>query len=165
MAARGKEQIRWTDEMKAQVQRLYCKEGKTNAEVARAIGCGATRSAVAGLIGRLGWKRDGALRRSRHSNPRSFYAGQSRSIKQFFMYGVGFVPNQGKAAPGLRDTKIAADDPSPDEWVKLIDLKSHHCRFPFGEPSDMAYCGRDVQPSSSYCEQHHKRCRFKARVW
>jgi len=40
--------------------------------------------------------------------------------------------------------------------VKLMDLRSHHCRWPIGEPSapNFGFCGMHKFNGSSYCAKH-----------
>jgi len=49
-------------------------------------------------------------------------------------------------------------DISREDGVELYDLKSHHCRWPFGDVN-FYFCGRTKQEGSPYCEYHYKRAR------
>jgi hypothetical protein len=57
--------------------------------------------------------------------------------------------------------------------VVLLDLQPHHCRYPYGEGSDITFCGhgplyqqiiyfdkrgKPVTKTSSYCKAHHFLC-------
>src|SRR6478609_7233072 len=160
--ARGKPQVRWDEEKKATVRRMYT-GGSTAAEIATRIGCGCSRSAVMGLVSRLGLRRG----EPQHTRLRSSYTGQSRHIKsKHFFFGRGFAPTEDcKPRVGLRDTLVTANDPVEAERVALIDLLRHHCRMPFGSGLDTTYCGRTAQAGSPYCPEHHRRCRIKPRAW
>jgi hypothetical protein len=47
--------------------------------------------------------------------------------------------------------------------VLLVDLESHHCRWPVSEPRDMLFCGRPKQDGSSYCPYHTAKAYHGAR--
>jgi hypothetical protein len=43
--------------------------------------------------------------------------------------------------------------------VKLVDLASHHCRFPIDMPNgEVRYCGDTAEDTSPYCRAHALRC-------
>jgi hypothetical protein len=42
---------------------------------------------------------------------------------------------------------------NPGVPVALLELKSHHCRWPIGDP--VLFCGADKMDGSSYCRHHH----------
>lgn len=44
--------------------------------------------------------------------------------------------------------------------LKLIDLETSDCRFPYGD-SEITFCGHPVIDGSSYCGPHHGLCREK----
>lgn len=41
--------------------------------------------------------------------------------------------------------------------VSLLDLKPHHCRFPYGDGPHF-FCGATVKQFTSYCPYHHSVC-------
>lgn len=55
-----------------------------------------------------------------------------------------------------RQAVRASRRPSLD--LTLMELKPHHCRFPYGETTPYLFCGASRAPGSSYCEQHHADC-------
>lgn len=46
--------------------------------------------------------------------------------------------------------------------VKFLDVKDGQCRFPLwnGDDELKLVCADPVQGESSYCAEHHKRCRY-----
>lgn len=38
--------------------------------------------------------------------------------------------------------------------ISLLDLESHHCRWPYGEGQEILFCGHPKNDVSSYCELH-----------
>jgi GcrA cell cycle regulator len=162
MGARGKPQIKWTEEKKSVVRKMHA-EGRTATEMAERIGEDVSRAAVLGLMSRMGLKQI-----SKETRTRGGYTRQSYYIKgkSYFQFGRGFAPDfKHKPVPGIRDVLTLADDPVEAERVSLLDLKNHHCRFPFGEPSAVRFCGRTKRAGSAYCDAHHERCNVEPRKW
>jgi GcrA cell cycle regulator len=159
MSAVGQKQMRWTDEKKALVRELWA-EGRTSYEVAERLGGNITRSALMGVISRMGLKRAKGISQRKH-RPSSIIRPS-----YYLQYGGGFMGDPTKKPePGPRDVRTLADDPALSETVSLEDVKRNQCRFPFGETNDIHFCGRPQQPGSSYCPQHHERCWVKPRSW
>lgn len=42
--------------------------------------------------------------------------------------------------------------------VALVDLTDHDCRYPYGEGTDITFCGHPKQEKSSYCPAHAALC-------
>jgi GcrA cell cycle regulator len=159
MSAVGQKQIKWTDEKKALVRQLWT-EGRTAYEVAERLGNGVSRSALMGLVSRMKLKRPPGISLRKHT-PSSIIRPS-----YYLQYGGGYLGDAtNKPKPGMRDVRTLADDPALSETVSMEDVKRNQCRFPFGETSDIRYCGRPQQTGSSYCPQHHARCSVKPRSW
>lgn len=79
----------------------------------------------------------------------------------------GRVPTKLRPLPRA---KIAVDEWKPrpvptmpvrpiGEPVTLLELASHHCRFPLREgPADQVFCGAEPADGSSYCGYHASVC-------
>ena len=48
--------------------------------------------------------------------------------------------------------------------VKLVELDSHTCRWPLGDPrdEDFCFCGKKVRMGQTYCEEHANMAYVKA---
>lgn len=47
--------------------------------------------------------------------------------------------------------------------IALLDLQIHHCRYPLDDEEGRTFfCGKVKLEDSSYCPEHHARCRLKA---
>jgi GcrA cell cycle regulator len=51
---------------------------------------------------------------------------------------------------------IPAEDIPVEQRKQLQELKSHHCRWPYGDPgkADFFFCGGPKIPCLSYCAAH-----------
>lgn len=45
--------------------------------------------------------------------------------------------------------------------TQLLDMKCGCCHFPYGNAAPYEWCGRALQPGSSYCELHHQLTHLK----
>ena len=50
------------------------------------------------------------------------------------------------------------------EYIKLVDLDSHTCRWPIGDPrdDDFCFCGKKVKAGKTYCDDHSAMAYVKA---
>jgi GcrA cell cycle regulator len=53
----------------------------------------------------------------------------------------------------LVNIRVNSSEPIPEGKIDLIDLKQHHCRWPYGI-KDFKFCGLKKHPRSSYCPEH-----------
>ncbi len=118
----------WTDERVALLKQLWG-EGKTAAEIARALGDGVTRNAVIGKAHRL--------KLSNRVSP----IQQNDNVK-----------------PPEPERKLEAVKASPPPGVKLADLRERMCRWPVGDPKDpdFHFCGCQAVAGLPYCAEHAK---------
>jgi hypothetical protein len=158
MGALGQKQIKWTQEKKDLVESLWM-GGHTSYEIAERLGNGVTRSALMGLVSRMG------LKKPTNITQRKIRPSSIIKPSYYLQYGGGYLSAGGKPKPGMRDVKTLADDPALSETVSLEDVKRNQCRFPFSDPSNIRFCGRPQQAGSSYCPAHHQRCWVKPRSW
>lgn len=52
--------------------------------------------------------------------------------------------------------KAAKSNNKQAERIKLVDLDSHTCRWPLGDPrdEDFCFCGKKVRAGQTYCDEH-----------
>ena len=50
------------------------------------------------------------------------------------------------------------------KYVKLVELDSHTCRWPIGDPrdEDFCFCGKKVRAGQTYCDEHSQIAYVKA---
>lgn len=115
----------------AQIRALI-EDGKSNGEIAAALGNGISRGMIAG------WR-------------------DRKKIKTVRGRGVTLKNKPVVVAPPVK----ATPEPSYMRQQQMIDGPAPRtCRYIHGEPNGAAsdYCGKPVKPESSYCEYHHRVC-------
>jgi GcrA cell cycle regulator len=159
----------WTDERIEYVKVRWLR-GVTARQIARELGGGVTKSAVLGKIHRLGiaqlspnaWPRRW---RRRAKNGRHTFR---RTVERPFS---GIRPDQQWWRPiWVIEAKPYVDDPgkdadiSPTQRRTLLELTSHDCRWPVGDPgtADFFFCGAEVLRGKPYCKAHDERARRSA---
>lgn len=112
---------------------------------------GMTRNMVVGKLHRLGLSTAGST------------TGKERCPRPAAWY----EPSKPKRGPSVTATSLLrlllrerpeAPDLPPDQSpcaVTILDLNTHTCRWPIGEPSHvMSYCGAEPFPGVPYCSRH-----------
>lgn len=140
----------WTEERVDQLKQLWA-DGRSAAQIAAEFG-GLSRSAVLGKIHRLGLHRAPKPRArpwiesgiSEHTYYRRHRKSNSRpSLSQPEAFKLDVV-----------QFMAAIAEPEAGK-VTLLDLESHHCRFPVsGEGLATLFCGDDRLEPHSYCARH-----------
>jgi len=122
----------WTEEAINQLRQMWA-EGKSTGEIGKILGV--SKNAVVGKAHRLGLE-------SRPS-----------PIKRCGNAEVGKSESKPKSKP-----KETAENKKEKkkEGVSLLELTSHTCRWPIGDPKDpdFHFCGQEVMSGKNYCEKH-----------
>lgn len=164
----------WTKESEEFVVSEY-QAGSTASEIASALGrrfhiC-VSRSAVIGKIHRL-LERAKLERRSEPAKPKLPKAVKVEApppppakkptnpppLKHFPK-----VQTQ-PSVKGVPQGPLTYDihERATSDSVDLMNLQSHHCRFPLEDDRNRTFfCGKAKLDGSSYCPEHHARCNFK----
>jgi len=159
----------WTDERIEYVKARWSR-GVTARQIARELGGGVTKSAVLGKIHRLGiaelspnaWP--GRWRRGAKNGRHIFH----RTVERPFSW---IRQGQQSLRPvWVIEAKPYVDDPGKDADISLaqrrslLELASHDCRWPVGDPStaDFFFCGAEVLRGKPYCRAHGERARRPA---
>lgn len=134
----------WSEELEADLRRLWEEEALSASQIAQKLGYGVTRNAVIGKASRLGLDAKA---------PRKYPARRPKRVRR--SYRIGSPP---PATPRVQPPPIAPDipDPDPEDRVALVDLEPHHCRYPIGhlgEPG-FGFCGRPRHGFGPYCPTH-----------
>lgn len=121
----------WTDDRVNLLKQLWG-EGKTAAEIAKALGEGVTRNAVIGKAHRL--------KLSSRVSP----------IQQNTKKQKSEAPKPRRVVQPIPEFK--------GKGVSLVDLKPGMCRWPVGDPKEenFNFCGCKSLPGLPYCEHHAK---------
>jgi GcrA cell cycle regulator len=130
----------WPAEQTEELRRLFAAKMSMGRI---AITLGRSRSAIAGKLRRLGWKRNGAVTE-----------------------GIGKVSRRERRAPMPRPKGAPKfnvvpfrprepDKPLPPLNIGVYDLTPAHCRWPVsGERAGTLFCGNQRVTGSSYCAAH-----------
>ena len=132
--------MNWEDVTDAEVRRLFEVERLSYGKIAKQF-AGATIGAVAGRCRRLGLQR-----------------GTSKMIgKKKHVVVEMDEPVRGVVVQKPRE------EPAKPGTVKLLDLDSQACRWPFGDPRkpDFGFCGMTKADGSSYCADHMAKAHTK----
>jgi GcrA cell cycle regulator len=135
----------WTPERVALLRELWNAHRLTASQIGSLLHI--TRNAVIGKARRLDLDR----RNTANHKPRTPVADRRKRWRK--------RPHRPLIKVSSMPAAISAARPPVVEGqpVLLIDLQSHHCRWPIGEPPEMLFCGQVNNGSSSYCEAHAKR--------
>jgi len=135
----------WTDERIDDLKR-YWAEGLSASHIAARLGAG-TRNAIIGKAHRLGL----SGRTTQTAPTKRQRAAMVRKDK----------PNSVKAKPNSAKPPAPAPYVGPPPKVddiarvaSILDLESHHCRWPIETPTGMGFCGCQKVEGLSYCAGH-----------
>lgn len=123
----------WTEERVALLKQLWG-EGKTAAEIAKALGDGVTRNAVIGKAHRL-----------KLSSRLSPIQQNAKPVSK----------STSPDAPKIKKAVIRQPEFKGNK-IKMVDLEPRMCRWPNGDPrdADFSFCGCENVPGLPYCETH-----------
>lgn len=132
----------WTEDRLNMLSRLWA-DGLSASQIAAELGDGVTRNAVIGQVYRLGLHRGKLIRIARPKPESGARTHKPRAIP----------------TPTLVCEEIPAEVPTvePPLHIDLLDLKPHHCRYPYGN-GPFTFCGHQVAPDKPYCAAHWAAC-------
>lgn len=134
----------WSEEIIATAREAFdrgCSFSLIAREIAERHGVVFSRNAVVGKTGRLGWTRvlkKQPARPARRATKEKTKAPVVARKKNPAFDALPFIPRAAEATP---------------LHLKLLDLKSTSCRWPYGD-TDFTFCGCEIAPDSSYCPAH-----------
>ena len=146
----------WTEAETEELKRLYG-EGLSCSAIAAMIG--KSRNAVIGRVHRIGLVKRGA---GKHAKIEVGDRNSPRPDSSRGRFRGKHLPAD-KQPPRIRvmrppqeqiEERVAAVDPL---HIGLLDLESHHCRYPYGDGSleaPFTFCGHQVFAGFSYCAPH-----------
>jgi GcrA cell cycle regulator len=147
----------WTDERIALLKKMW-KDGKSAAEIAKALAKGVTRNAVIGKAHRMGLSgRPSPIKKPvvapKKEAPKKEVKVPPKKPVVPVVTGVKHNPLLREVAPPRQMAKEVFPE---DGGVALIDLTERMCKWPFGDPreDDFTFCGRPIRTGTPYCPDH-----------
>lgn len=169
----------WTVEKVKELRELW-QQGLTANEIAKKLGF--TKNSIVGKVHRLALPPRPSPIKSKNADGKIESAPQkeaatkkteaaSKAVKKVSSAGteaektaVAAEKTEVKtdAAPASAEVKPEAKAETPakkkdtEKHVRLVDLDSHTCRWPIGDPrdEDFCFCGRKVRAGQTYCDEH-----------
>lgn len=158
---KSKDKISWTDDRIALLKRMW-KEGKSAAEIAKAVGKGVTRNAVIGKAHRMGLSgRPSPIKKPEAAPKKTAAAAPARKEAK----GAP-AKKTAAASSGMKNAAPPREEPEfkkfekevvpPGGGIALIDLTERMCKWPIGDPrdADFIFCGLGIRPGTPYCPMH-----------
>jgi GcrA cell cycle regulator len=150
--------IKWTDEHKAILHRLWVDEGMAASVIAARlsyeIGRPVTRNAVIGIAHRSGWALGGVERVRRQAANKG--NGVRRKKRKLMPAG----PKQSPLARLMAEPFVPRTAPITPLLLDIQDLGDDQCRYPCtdGPPNSHRFCGREKVVGLPYCHAHSLIC-------
>lgn len=145
----------WTDEKVEQLRQLWA-QGLTANEIAKKLDV--TKNAIVGKVHRLCLTARPSPIKSK--NPEQ----QIEDTAQIFEAETEVMQPEEVVAEVEVAAKPAPSAEKENTNIKLINLDSHTCRWPIGDPrdDDFCFCGKKVRSGQTYCDEHSMMAYVKA---
>ena len=146
----------WTDEMVDKLRQMWT-EGKTATEIAKELGV--TKNSIVGKVHRLCLTARPSTIKSKDEEPVEKVEVE-KEIPEEVEENVEVVA---EPVESVKPEKTEKKHKS-NCHVKLVELDSHTCRWPLGDPrdEDFCFCGKKVRMGQTYCEEHANMAYVKA---
>ncbi|MFV0627425.1 MAG: GcrA family cell cycle regulator [Alphaproteobacteria bacterium] len=171
----------WTDEVVEELKRLWL-SGLTTSEIAKKLGV--SKNSIVGKVHRLGLsgrpspikkKEEVAKKETKVATPVATKAPTKENEKttETVVEKTAEKPiEKTTAKEKIKENKTTAIEVEKEEFIapiessthpkskdgliRLVDLDSHTCRWPIGDPKDekFHFCGKKVRIGQTYCEEH-----------
>ncbi len=147
----------WTEEMVEGLRQMWL-EGLTANEIAKRLGV--SKNSIVGKVHRLCLKARPSPIKKKEDETEIEAAPEAAAEES--------------PAELAEDVKLVEEEPIKEETavkkhksghhVKLVELDSHTCRWPLGDPrdEDFCFCGKKVRMGQTYCEEHANMAYVKA---
>ncbi len=144
----------WTEEMVEGLRQMWL-EGLTANEIAKRLGV--SKNSIVGKVHRLCLKARPSPIKKKEDEPIAEAAAETAAeeVSEVSKPEEDSVETEVKAAKKVRKN---------GHHVKLMELDSHTCRWPLGDPrdEDFCFCGKKVRMGQTYCEEHANMAYVKA---
>ncbi len=150
----------WSDESVEQLRQMWA-DGLTANEIAKKLGV--TKNAIVGKVHRLCLK----------ARPSPIKTKGPDDVEENVVVTevVETVIEETPIEIVEEEPEVIAETPVKPETkagkaenIKLVDLDSHTCRWPIGDPrdDDFCFCGKKVKAGQTYCDEHSAMAYVKA---
>lgn len=123
------------------------KQGYSASQIATQLGV-ITRNAVIGKISRAGLKRSDQALDATYALANVRQPAKPKAVKT--------APKQPRSPSQSRPLTEAPQEQPSATPIALVDLRSHHCRWPIGDPGreGFHFCGARKADGGVYCAKH-----------
>lgn len=139
----------WTEEKIEKLRQMW-EQGKTSNEIAKKLGV--TKNSIVGKVHRLCLKARPSPIKNKDEKAEVVAETLELSVENEEDLSVS------EETAGLDTAKEQKEKKSkkPAHCLKLVELDSHTCRWPIGDPrdDDFCFCGRKVRVGQTYCDEH-----------
>ena len=147
----------WTNESVEELRRLWDK-GLTASEIAKKLGV--TKNAIVGKVHRLCLKARPSPIKTKDEEMKQVQETVAQEVVVEAEI-VEDIPVEEKVSETDSTSISTSNDGNK---LKLVDLDSHTCRWPLGDPrdDDFGFCGKKVRAGQTYCDEHSAMAYVKA---
>lgn len=149
----------WTDEQVEKLRQMWV-EGLTANEIAKKLGV--SKNSIVGKVHRLCLKaRPSPIKKK--ENAEATLVSEVTEVSEEAVKTVDEsveaeeIAVEADSIERVAREKVAAVKKNPGKHsVKLVELDSHTCRWPIGDPrdDDFCFCGKKVKTGQTYCDEH-----------
>ena len=146
----------WTDEMVESLRQMWV-EGLTATEIAKKLGV--SKNSIVGKVHRLCLTaRPSPIKKK----DEEINEQEAKNTPQPVEQPTVVVKATPKAKSVAEPKEVSPKD--VDGKTRLVDLDSHTCRWPIGDPrdEDFCFCGKKVRAGQTYCDEHSTMAYVKA---
>ena len=149
----------WTEQMVEDLRQMWL-EGLTANEIAKKLGV--SKNSIVGKVHRLCLTARPSPIKKKEETEENKKTVQKQVIETI---NEEFLPEI-EEEETLEIEEISAPKPSTVNGVKLVNLDSHTCRWPIGDPrdEDFCFCGKKVRAGQTYCDEHAAMAYVKAGI-
>lgn len=144
----------WTEEMVEGLRQMWL-EGLTANEIAKKLGV--SKNSIVGKVHRLCLKARPSPIKKKDDEPAAETEVETTAAE---------VAEDVKPVEEVAEVEVKAPKKAHKNGhhVKLMELDSHTCRWPLGDPrdEDFCFCGKKVRMGQTYCEEHANMAYVKA---
>ena len=138
----------WTDEKVEELRKLWDK-GLTANEIAKVLGV--TKNAIVGKVHRLCLKaRPSPIKPKGEETDAEIAKSEDIVVEEIEETEIEVLPE------AVAEPEVSVSQSETGAKIRLVDLDSHTCRWPIGDPrdEDFGFCGKKVRTGQTYCDEH-----------
>jgi len=141
----------WTEEQVEQLRQMWV-EGLSANEIAKKIGV--SKNSIVGKVHRLCLKARPSPIKKKEIVPPQEAEAEAKTPPDTPENGECLKPEVADAYQQKEKVQIKKN--TGKGCVKLVELDSHTCRWPIGDPrdEDFCFCGKRVRTGQTYCDEH-----------